>query len=71
MKFINWIAATFRKTKAYFKNSRDELKKVNWPSLDEVKNMAFIVFMFILISAILLGIADFISFKLISRIFSL
>jgi len=55
----------------FIKSSIEELKKVNWPSGEEVQNMTSIVVFFIIIIALLLSIADVVSVKLVDWIFSL
>ncbi len=59
------------KSKNYFRSCYEELKKVNWPSKDEVLNMSQIVIVFIIIAAIFLGVTDVVSFKFVSWVFGL
>ena len=71
------MAKNIEKTKkkngviAFFKSSYEELKKVNWPSSEEVSNMTQIVIFFIVLIALFLGLADLTSFKFINWIFGL
>ena len=51
----------------YFKETRAELRKVNWPSRQEALNLTLIVVAFTVFMAALLGIIDYI----FARVFSL
>ncbi len=44
----------------YFKETRAELKKVSWPSRQDVTSLTFIVVTFTIFMAALLGIIDYI-----------
>ena len=44
----------------YFKETRAELRKVNWPSRQEALNLTLIVVAFTIFMAALLGIIDYI-----------
>ena len=44
----------------YFKETRAELRKVNWPSRQEALNLTLIVVAFKIFMAALLGIIDYI-----------
>ena len=44
----------------YFKETRAELRKVNWPSRQEALNLTLIVVVFTVSMAALLGIIDYI-----------
>ena len=51
----------------YFKETRAELRKVNWPSRQEALNLTLIVVAFTVFMAALLGIIDYI----FARVFAL
>ena len=53
----------------FFKESYAELKKVTWPSREEVISSTKVVIVSITIIAIALGIVDFLLFKGIDLIF--
>ncbi len=53
----------------FFQESFAELKKVTWPNRDEVVASTKVVLLSTLIIAALLGLFDFILFKLIDTIF--
>lgn len=43
----------------YLKETKSELKKVTWPSKDQIKNNTGIIIVFIILVAIFLSICDF------------
>lgn len=47
------------KLKNYVKESVGELKKVSWPKKDEIVSSTWIVIIFIIVFAIVLGLIDF------------
>ncbi len=53
----------------FFQESFAELKKVTWPNRDEVVASTRVVLLSTLIIAALLGLFDFILFKMIDMIF--
>ena len=53
----------------FFKESYAELKKVTWPSREEVSSSTKVVLISITIIAVALGIVDFLLFKGIDLIF--
>jgi preprotein translocase subunit SecE len=44
----------------YFKETRAELRKVNWPTRQEALNLTLIVVGFTILMAVLLGLIDYI-----------
>ena len=52
-------ASLFSRIKRYFKETKSELKKVTWPSKDQIKNNTGIIIVFIILVAIFLSICDF------------
>ncbi|MCX8059291.1 MAG: preprotein translocase subunit SecE [Spirochaetes bacterium] len=59
------------KVVVFIKQCIEELKKVNWPTSEEVQEMTYVVIIFILIFAILLSFADVVSVKLVDWVFGL
>lgn len=55
----------------FIKQCIEELKKVNWPTSEEVQEMTYVVIIFIIIFAILLSLADVVSVKLVDWVFGL
>ena len=58
-----------KKVIAYFQQSYAELKKVTWPSRDEVASSTKVVLISVIIIAIALGFVDFLLFSGIDLIF--
>lgn len=54
----------------FFKNMWHEMKKVTWPSRKEVVNYSLVVFAFMVIMGIIIGLIDFGSGALINLIVS-
>ncbi len=55
----------------FLKESYGELKKVNWPSRDDVVSQTIIVVVSLIIVSAFLAVVDFLSFNLIERIVTL
>ena len=55
---------------AYVEDSRNELRKVSWPTLKETRSATFVVLGFVAVMALLLGIVDFVLAKLMQLILS-
>ena len=58
-----------RKIIRFFQESFAELKKVNWPSREDVASNTKIVLVSVVLIAIALGIVDFLIFQAIELIF--
>lgn len=56
---IKTLEIKLGRIKNYIKESVGELKKVSWPKKDEVVSSTWIVILFIIIFAIILGLIDF------------
>ncbi len=48
----------FESWKEYFSLSRVELRKVSWPNWKETRNTSLVVFGFVIVMALLLGLVD-------------
>lgn len=55
----------------FFEDVRSEMKKVSWPSFDELKSLTQLVLWSLLISGIVLGFYDFIFHNLMGLILKL
>lgn len=55
----------------FLKESYGELKKVNWPSRDDVVSQTIIVVVSLIIVSISLAVIDFLSFNLIDKVITL
>jgi preprotein translocase subunit SecE len=63
------ILKEMKKIIRFFKESFAELKKVTWPSREEVASSTKVVLVSVILIAIALGIVDFIIFRGIDLIF--
>ena len=55
----------------FLKESYGELKKVNWPSRDDVVSQTIIVVVSLIIVSASLAVIDFLSFNLIEKIITI
>jgi len=55
----------------FIKESYAELRKVNWPSRDDVVSQTVVVVVSLVIVSVLLTVIDFLSLELISKIITL
>ena len=55
---------------AYVEDSRNELRKVSWPTLKETRSATFVVLGFVAVMALLLGVVDLAFSKLVQLILS-
>ena len=53
----------------FFQESFAELRKVTWPSRDEATASTKVVLVSVIIIAVILGLVDFILFKLVDWVF--
>jgi len=69
--FIKRVGNFFVRIGRYFKNMWHELKKVSWPSKKDVFNYSLIVFAFMVVMGVIIGLIDFGSGALIDLIVKL
>ena len=55
---------------AYIEDSRNELRKISWPTLKETRSATLVVLGFVTVMAILLGVVDLALSKLVQLILS-
>jgi preprotein translocase subunit SecE len=55
---VNKILETFRKIIAYVRDSKDELKKVTWPTREEVTSFTIVVVVTLLVISFFLWFVD-------------
>ena len=55
---------------AYVEDSRNELRKVSWPTFKETRSATFVVLGFVAVMALLLGVVDLVLSKLVQLILS-
>ena len=63
-KVVNYFKGIGR----FFKNMYHELKKVSWPSKKELVNYSVVVFVFMIIMGVIIGVFDFAAGKLVDII---
>ncbi len=68
--FFARIGNFFKRIGRYFKNMWHELKKVTWPNRKDVLNYSLVVFVFMVIMGVIIGLIDFGSGALIDLIVS-
>ena len=64
------IASQFARLAAYVEDSRNELRKVSWPTIKETRSATLVVLGFVAVMAILLGVVDLALSKLVQLILS-
>lgn len=63
---LSLFKSIWQKTRQFFREVRAELKKVTWPSKDEVKVLTIVVVLFVFIFTAFIGIVDLV----LSRVFA-
>ena len=66
-KVINWGKGVGR----FFMNMKHELKKVSWPTKKEMINYSLVVFAFMIVMTVIIGVFDFAAGALVNLIVSL
>ena len=61
VKKENWFKRTWGKTKKYFRELRSELKKVVWPTVEQVLKNAAIVVGCVIVVGIFIWLFDFVA----------
>ena len=61
VKKENWFARTWSKTKKYFRELRSELKKVVWPTMQQVLKNAAIVVGCVIVVGVFIWLFDFVA----------
>ncbi len=59
------MANPVRKLASFFVDARQELKKVSWPTLDELRDSTIVVIVSIVLLAAFIGAVDFLLSKVI------
>ncbi|HKI95200.1 MAG TPA: preprotein translocase subunit SecE [Gemmatimonadales bacterium] len=66
--------ALAQKSAAYIREVRAEMRKVTWPSWDDLRKMTVVIIIFVIIIGIIIGIMDIIASKvlidLVGRLFT-
>lgn len=66
-KLVSWGKGVGR----FFMNMRHELKKVSWPTKKEMINYSLVVFAFMLVMTVIIGVFDFAAGALVNLIVNL
>ena len=66
--FFQRVGNFFKGVGRFFKNMYHELKKVSWPSKKELLNYSVVVFVFMIIMGVIIGVFDFAASKLVDII---
>ena len=61
VKKENWFARTWGKTKKFFRELRSELKKVVWPTAQQVLKNALVVVGCVLVVGVFIWLFDFVA----------
>ena len=69
--FIKRVGNFFKRIGRFFKNMWHELKKVSWPGKKDILNYSLVVFAFMVIMGVIIGLIDFGSGALIDLIVKL
>ena len=70
-RFGRGVANFFKKIGRFFLNMKHELKKVTWPTRKQVINYSLVVFAFIVIMIVIIGLFDLGASALITRILNI
>jgi preprotein translocase subunit SecE len=68
---IDWCTNLPRKISSSFKSMVAELKKVSWPSREELMNYSLVVIVFVFALALVVGLLDTASSFLVKQLISL
>ena len=69
--FIKRVGNFFKRIGRFFKNLFHELKKVTWPTKKEMINYSLVVFAFMIVMAVIIGVFDLGAGALVDLIVSL
>ncbi len=65
---LSLFKRTWQKIRQFFREVRSELRKVTWPSRDEVKVLTIIVVLFVAIFTAFIGVVDLILSRVVAFI---
>ena len=65
------VVGFFKGIGRFFMNMKHELKKVTWPTKKELINYSLVVFAFMLIMTVIIGVFDFAASALVNLIVNL
>ncbi|MBR1707552.1 MAG: preprotein translocase subunit SecE [Clostridia bacterium] len=70
-KAVNWIKALPTTISTAFKNMVAELKKVSWPSREDLINYSIVVVVFVVVLALVVGLLDMGSSFIVKQLIAL
>ena len=69
--FVAKVGSFFKGIGRFFMNMKHELKKVSWPTKKEMINYSVVVFAFMLVMTVIIGVFDFAAGALVNLIVNL
>ena len=55
----NWFSGLFKGLGRFFMNMKHEMKKVTWPTKKDMVNYSLVVFAFVVVMLLIIGVFDF------------
>ena len=71
VKKENWFSSTWNKTKKFFREIKSELKKVVWPTKEQVMKNALVVAGCVLVVGLFIWLFDFFAQVIITNLIGL
>ena len=67
----NWFSKCFKGIGRFFMNMKHEMKKVTWPTKKDMVNYSLVVFAFVVVMLVIIGVFDSAASWLVKLIVSL
>ena len=67
----NWFSNCFKSIGRFFMNMKHEMKKVTWPTKKDMVNYSLVVFAFVVVMLVIIGVFDFGASSLVSWLVNL
>ena len=67
----NWFSNCFKGIGRFFMNMKHEMKKVTWPTKKDMVNYSLVVFAFVVVMLVIIGVFDFGASSLVSWLVNL
>ena len=62
---MNAVVSLAQRSAAYLKEVRAEVRKVTWPTWDDLRRTTLIIIVFVIVIGIIIGIMDWVSSKVL------
>jgi len=62
---VNAVVSLAQRSAAYLKEVRAEVRKVTWPTWDDLRRTTLIIIVFVIVIGIIIGIMDWVSSKVL------